>query len=900
MAGAAKGLVGVVVAAMALVGMAGVPTVPTASADGLTVGCAADPAVRAAALIGAVDAANASAGADTITLAAGCVYTFAASNEVGATDPTRFNWYGPNALPAIASAITIEGDGATIERSSAGGTPMFRLFYVGADPTRPSTADYTSPGAGDLTLRNLTVRGGVAKGGDSGFGGGGAGLGGAVFNQGLLTLDGVTLTANTAQGGSAGVNGAQGGGGIGTDALGDVGGGFGPGTFGGAVGGAGSLLDISAGAFETAAGGGGGFRLQDHGGDAASGTPGRGGGAQTGTGGHGGHLQSDGTSGNGSGGGGAAPANEPLGPDGGDGGGFGQGGQPGGPVVITDVGSAGGGGVGGGGGGRACCSGGGGGFGGGGGWGDDNGGAGIGGFGGGGGGGYSQVGGGFGGASSDLEGAHCGDGCTAGMIVGGSGAGMGGAVFNHQGIVVVTNSTLSGNLAAGGTGTYPGAGLGGAIFNLNGDVSLTSATVATNGAAQGGGAVYNLVYDAAEARTATVSMVNSILADSAGGVTDLVSDKPSNVAGNVFADGPTNLGSAAVSDGDHDLVESSAIVGAGTITGTPITADPQLRPLADNGGPTATQALPESSPALDQGRSAGLNQDQRGAPRPADATAEANAPGGDGADIGAYELRTPTLTWANPAFIVYGTALGAAQLNATASVPGTFTYTPAAGSVLAAGTAPLSVNFTPADPTAYASAQATVTITVTKAVLTVTADNKTKVEGQPNPPLTYSVTGFVNNDPPTVVSGTPTLSTAATQASPPGDYAITVGTAAMAASNYSFAGVSGTLHVAPMLVATTLTAYPAVAQVLPLRVFFPSLSARLTVTAGGAPVPGETISFRVGHALVCTAVTNANGVASCNGSVGGLLSLILNLGYDAAFAGDPGHLPSTAHGPLIR
>jgi hypothetical protein len=36
----------------------------------------------------------------------------------------------------------------------------------------------------------------------------------------------------------------------------------------------------------------------------------------------------------------------------------------------------------------------------------------------------------------------------------------------------------------------------------------------------------------------------------------------------------------------------------------------------------------------------------------------------------------PTLTWANPLGIVYGTALSSTQLNATASVPGTFTYTP--------------------------------------------------------------------------------------------------------------------------------------------------------------------------------------------------------------------------------
>jgi hypothetical protein len=81
---------------------------------------------------------------------------------------------------------------------------------------------------------------------------------------------------------------------------------------------------------------------------------------------------------------------------------------------------------------------------------------------------------------------------------------------------------------------------------------------------------------------------------------------------------------------------------------------------------------------------------------------------------------TPTITWANPAAITYGTALSAVQLNATASVPGTFVYTPAAGTVPAAGARTLSVTFTPSDTAAYNTATATVPLTVTKASATVT------------------------------------------------------------------------------------------------------------------------------------------------------------------------------------
>ena len=71
-----------------------------------------------------------------------------------------------------------------------------------------------------------------------------------------------------------------------------------------------------------------------------------------------------------------------------------------------------------------------------------------------------------------------------------------------------------------------------------------------------------------------------------------------------------------------------------------------------------------------------------------------------------------------PASITYGTALGSGQLDATATVPGTFTYTPAAGTVLPAGSDVLSVTFTPTDAIDYTTATTTTTIAVSKATLT--------------------------------------------------------------------------------------------------------------------------------------------------------------------------------------
>ncbi len=93
---------------------------------------------------------------------------------------------------------------------------------------------------------------------------------------------------------------------------------------------------------------------------------------------------------------------------------------------------------------------------------------------------------------------------------------------------------------------------------------------------------------------------------------------------------------------------------------------------------------------------------------------------------------TPAIIWTKPASIAYGAALGAAQLNAKASVPGTFTYQPAAGSVLTAGTHRLSAVFTPADAANYTTAQSAVSFAVTHA---------TPAIAWPKPdPITYGVT----------------------------------------------------------------------------------------------------------------------------------------------------------------
>src|SRR5690606_20971959 len=83
-----------------------------------------------------------------------------------ATYTLKANYGNGTGLPIITSSISIEGNGATIERSSTGGTPQFRLFWVST--------------GGALSLNNVTLRNGYAIDFNS--------IGGGIFIDGNGTL----------------------------------------------------------------------------------------------------------------------------------------------------------------------------------------------------------------------------------------------------------------------------------------------------------------------------------------------------------------------------------------------------------------------------------------------------------------------------------------------------------------------------------------------------------------------------------------------------------------------------------------------------------------------------------------------------------------------------------------
>ena len=104
---------------------------------------------------------------------------------------------------------------------------------------------------------------------------------------------------------------------------------------------------------------------------------------------------------------------------------------------------------------------------------------------------------------------------------------------------------------------------------------------------------------------------------------------------------------------------------------------------------------------------------------------------------------TPVITWSNPASVTFGSALSSEELNAAANVPGTFVYTPPAGTVLPVGNnQTLSVQFTPADTTDYNGASASVQISVTAAIgpaTLVLSDTLTRDSGTNNVIVTLTI-----------------------------------------------------------------------------------------------------------------------------------------------------------------
>jgi FG-GAP-like repeat/Chitobiase/beta-hexosaminidase C-terminal domain/Bacterial Ig-like domain (group 3) len=155
----------------------------------------------------------------------------------------------------------------------------------------------------------------------------------------------------------------------------------------------------------------------------------------------------------------------------------------------------------------------------------------------------------------------------------------------------------------------------------------------------------------------------------------------------------------------------------------------------------------------------------------------------------------PAITWPPPSAISYGTALGSAQLDATTSIPGTFTYSPAAGTVLTAGSHTLTATFTPTNTQLYPVATLTVTLMVNPAAPKITWATPSTI--------TYGVAlSSAQLDASASVPGTFVYSPAVGTVLPVGNQTLSVTFTPTDASDYSTATASVVLPVvnpAPML-----------------------------------------------------------------------------------------------------
>ncbi len=338
-----------------------------------------------------------------------------------------------------------------------------------------------------------------------------------------------------------------------------------------------------------------------------------------------------------------------------------------------------------------------------------------------------------------------------------SAANYGGAIANEEGLVSVSNSTFDGNSAGAGGGIYNyigtstvtnstlannTAGFGGGIFNVQGNVDTAATIVAdsdSGGDCQGQGGDpgtfvdngYNLDDDGSCRFTSSTSFSDTPASldprgiQSNGGPTQTIALEPGSPAAGGVTDSslcsmpdqrgvarptPCDLGASeqltqtvsfsSIPPGSAYVGSPTYATSASSSSGLPVvlTIDSSASSVCSiNGGTVMFSGVGTCT----------INANQAGN------TDFTTAP--QVQQMISVSQGMPTISWSSPSPITYGTPLSATQLDATASVPGTFSYSPPVGQVLPAGSQDLSVTFTPTDTTDYTSTTSSVTLLVNQA-----------------------------------------------------------------------------------------------------------------------------------------------------------------------------------------
>src|SRR4051794_541319 len=268
------------------------------------------------------------------------------------------------------------------------------------------------------------------------------------------------------------------------------------------------------------------------------------------------------------------------------------------------------------------------------------------------------------------------------MVLTANNAGGDGGALLTKNMSFLSDSTISGNSAAGS-----GGGIASDISNgTSAYLRIDNSTISGNDAGGHGGGIFsgthNQEFPRSGADNYAVHVYDSTISGNTaqtggGGLSSRSEPQQFCIPGSTYyypggsyytdpycytvtpGDGPTIsnsiLGDNTVAAGgndieiagnskdanvDYSLVENATSSDIADGGGNIFSTDPQLNPLAANGGPTPTQAPAATSPVVDKGKTT-TDHDQHGEARPYDNPSIANAGGGDGSDMGAVELQAP-------------------------------------------------------------------------------------------------------------------------------------------------------------------------------------------------------------------------------------------------------------------
>lgn len=222
------------------------------------------------------------------------------------------------------------------------------------------------------------------------------------------------------------------------------------------------------------------------------------------------------------------------------------------------------------------------------------------------------------------------------------GGGVATPTFLLDGALVLTPVTITASTISNNTVTGVGNGIGGGIAT-SGDLTLTNSTVTGNRVTSIG----NNEASGIETQAGTTTLVNSTIAGNqtagtlnvaSAGITDTPAFPSQLVARNTIVAG-NKAGTATVNCALTDATPTTAnnISDDSTChfsdSGSQQGANPRLKPLANNGGPTDTLSFAAGAPPYNRGTGTGCpTTDQRGNGRPKYGAC----------DVGALELAPPT------------------------------------------------------------------------------------------------------------------------------------------------------------------------------------------------------------------------------------------------------------------